>query len=410
MTSAQRLEDIMEPNEAKLIRKTVREVVEKEIMPVRRQIDEDKEHIIVNRILKKLLVDLGFQKAAFPPEFGGLGLINAINLITAVEELARGDAGIAVSVGCVEWALAPILFPPYRNEKLLKEFAPMFMTDKPTLACFAMTEPESGCDIENFALKGRKIRTRARLEGDYWVINGVKQWPSNTDASLYCVVCTTDPALGEEGIALIYVPRETEGVSVGEIYEKAGMAADKNGVIYFDNVKVPKWYRAAGPGDDAKLLRQQISLGAIGSAAISIGSALNVFEIVNDYTGKRIVADKPIKEHSICAGILADMCIGIETARTYLYHVTYMFDHPEIYGPRWSEELHAKARIAKVYAAEVATMVAEKAMQLMGSFGYSRDSGVEKHWRDIVETIIWEGGAQLGRLDIARYFCNLKTL
>jgi alkylation response protein AidB-like acyl-CoA dehydrogenase len=214
----------------------------------------------------------------------------------------------------------------------------------------------------------------------------------------------------EEVIALIYVPYPIEGVSFGRFENKAGMQADRNCTIYYDDVRVPRRYRAAGPGDDANLLHQNLVLGSVASAAISLGSAQNILEIVTDYTTKRVVAGKPIKEHSVNACALADMAIGIETARTYTLNVAYMLDRPEIYGPRWSAEMLAKARIAKVYSADVGVLVANKAMEMMASYGYTQDADVEKHWRDNKMIQLWLGGAQLGRLDIARHFCNLEML
>ena len=122
------------------------------------------------------------------------------------------------------------------------------------------------------------------------------------------------------------------------------------------------------------------------------------------------MAGKPIKEHSISAIMLADMAIGIETARTYTVNVAHMFDRPEIYGPRWSSEMVAKSRIAKIYAADVAVNVTNEAMKLMGSNGYSRPYDVEKHWRDIKIAHMYLGGSIQGRLDIARYYCKLKII
>jgi alkylation response protein AidB-like acyl-CoA dehydrogenase len=294
---------------------------------------------------------------------------------------------------------------------LLKELTAVFREDKIHFGCFAMTEPEGGCDIENLRIKGKTIRTTARLEGNEWVINGVKQWASNSGvASLYLTVCTTDPDLGDDGIALIYVPYPIDGVSFGKFEKKAGMQADRNCTVYFDNVRVPKSYRVAGPGDDAKLLHQNLVAGSIISGAMSVGSAQNIIEIVSDYATKRVVAGKPIKEHSINAGILADMLIGIETARTYVLNTAYMFDRPDIYGARWSPAMLARARIAKVYAADASVMIANKAMELMASFGYSREGDVEKHWRDNKIMQLWLGGAQLGRLDIARFCFDLRQL
>jgi len=393
--------------EAKMARALARQFAENEIFPVRQQIDEDKDHTqVIEPIFKKILIDLGFQRLMVSEQVGSMA-----NWMGFLEEIARGDSGIAVALGCTGWCILPLIYEPYKRLDLLQELTAPFQEDRVHFGCFAMTEPEGGCDIENPRMKGRKIHTRARLDGDEWVINGVKQWPSNSGiASLYCTVCTTDPDLGDEGIALIYVPYPIEGVSFGRFENKAGMQADRNCTIYYDNVRVPRRYRAAGPGDDANLLHQNLVVGSVGSAAMSVGTAQNILEIVTDYATKRVVAGKPIKEHSVNACALADMAIGIETARTYTLNIAYMLDRPEVYGPRWSPEMLAKARIAKVYAADVSVMVANKAMEMMGSYGYTRDADVEKHWRDNKMMQQWLGGSQLGRLDIARHFCNLEML
>jgi alkylation response protein AidB-like acyl-CoA dehydrogenase len=399
--------------EEKFLRDAIRSFVEGVIMPIRQQVDADERgHKIIEPIMKQGLVDIGAQRMMFPEKYGGLGMTSLREAYWGTEEIARGDSGMAVAAVCTMWPFVPILYEPYRREDLLEEFAKTFCGNELHFGCFAMTEPQGGCDIENVeTMKGRTIRTTATLEGDEWVINGEKQWPTNSGiASLYLAVCTTDPDLGEEGLALIYVPSPTKGLDFSDFEVKAGMAADRNCTIYFDNVRVPKRYRVAGPGDDAKLFRQLLVAGDIGSAAISVGPAQNTFEIVTKYATERVAGGKPIKEHSITAVMLADMAIGIETARTYALTVAHMFDHPETYGPRWSPEMVAKSRIAKVYAADVGVRVTDEAQKLMGSNGYSRPYDVEKHWRDVKITQQWLGGAIVGRLDVARYYCNLKTI
>ena len=393
--------------EAKMGRALGQQFTENEIFPVRQQIDDDKDHTqVIEPIFRRLLIDMSFQKMMVSGE-----TMSIVNQMGFMEEMARGDSGIAVALACTNWCILPLRYEPYKRPDLLAELTAPFQEDDIHFGCFAMTEPEGGCDIENPRMMGRTIHTRARLDGDAWVINGAKQWPSNSGiASLYLTVCTTDPELGDEGIALIYVPYPIEGVSFSRFENKAGMQADRNCSIFYDDVRVPRRYRAAGPGDDVKLLHQNLAVGSVGSAIMSVGTAQNIFEIVTDYATKRVVAGKPIKEHSVNACALGDMAIGIETARTYTLNVAYMLDRPEIYGERWSEEMLAKSRIAKVYAADVSIMVANKAMEMMGSYGYTRDADVEKHWRDNKMMQQWLGGSQVGRLDIARHFCNLETL
>jgi len=272
-----------------------------------------------------------------------------------------------------------------------------------------MTEPHAGCDIENLpVMHGRPIHTMAVLDGDEWVINGAKRFPSNAGvADIYCVVCQTDSDLGDEGIALIYVPSPWEGLSFGRFENKAGMQADRNCDIYFDSVRVPRQYRAAGPGEDARLLSRNLIGGRLSSGAMAVGSARGAFERVLDYTGTRVVQGKPIRRHSMCAGMLSDMAIAIESARAFYLQTAYAMDHPEKSGDADDNVLLAKTSMVKVYACDMAITVTNRAMELMGSYGYMREFDVEKYWRDCKEIQLWLGGAQLARLDVARGYYDL---
>jgi len=396
-----------------MLRNAVRSFVDNEIMPVRQQIDDDEDHVIVRKLLEKL-ADLGFLKGIFPEKYGGIGGQGSfVASCLATEEIARGDAGISVAIGCCGWTFAPAIRA--KNEAVLEYFAPMFCGDELKIGCFNMTEPGGlagggGCDIENIKLQGRKIFTQAVLDGDEWVLNGEKIWASNSGiADAYCMVCTTDPDLGEDGIALIYVPGDAKGLSFGKFENKAGMAADRNTTTYLNDVRVPKNFRAAGPGDDAKYFHINLTAGRIGSAAMSVGNAQGAFERVLDFTSDRVVGKnaKPIRNHSIAAGMLADMAIGIETARLAYLQAAWRFDHPKEYGELHSLKQLSSASIAKVYAADMAVSVTNRAMELMGSYGYVRDYDVEKYWRDCKIIQLWEGGAQLGRFDVCRAYYDL---
>jgi alkylation response protein AidB-like acyl-CoA dehydrogenase len=174
---------------------------------------------------------------------------------------------------------------------LLKIFGPKFCGDKLYVGCNAMTEPSSGADIENIdRMQGKTIQTTAKLDGDEWVINGHKIWPTNSGdvANLYGVVCTTKKGSTDlNDFAFIYVPADTKGVSVGGPYQKAGMAADMNTDIWFDHVRVPKSYRAHGPGDDLKYFKEMITYGNLGTAAMCLGVMKGVYEIIKKWTSER---------------------------------------------------------------------------------------------------------------------------
>lgn len=389
-----------------------RDFTENEIMPRRRDLDggpfRRDEELALRTFdeLQKGLIDLGVQRAWFPPEVGGLGMPMVMEFATpALEELARGDVGLAVSVAIPAWvSLAAINAP---NERVMREFGPLICGDEIYRTCFAMTEPAGGCNIEDPAQVGRTIQTTAKLDGDEWVINGQKLWPSGSgDANVYMTVCTTDPNKGEEGIALIYVPRETPGLSFGPREPKMGMIyTDFNGAIYYDDVRVPKYYRASDePGRDAELFHDALSIGRIGSAALALGPAQATLEIVTEYTKNRYIVGRQVRERSMHAGMIADMAIAIEASRAYYLQVAKMYNQPEIYGRWGGTYLHGKGSGAKVFAADTAVMVTNKAMELMGSMGYAEEMHVEKYLRDVKIIQLWEGGAQLGRLDMVRSF------
>jgi len=194
--------------EQKAIRDMIRKFVEKEIMPIREKMEED--YSLVEGVHNKL-VELGIQKAGYPTEYGGGGGGSMMNLGIICEELARGDAGISLTVGInAGIILAPAIHAG--NKAVLDKFVPAFCGNKLNYACISMTDATGGADTENPILKGRGITTRAQLDGDEWVINGTKSWPTHAGiASVYLTVCTTDPEAGDEGVALIYVPYDAKG-------------------------------------------------------------------------------------------------------------------------------------------------------------------------------------------------------
>ncbi len=386
----------------RLLADVVREFVDREIRPYRREIEEstrtDFEFV---REIQKKMVGMGLQGAFLPAEYGGMNLTAVLPYCLALEELSRGDPAIVCAMAGGAWAFRPAVLSD--NKEVLKEFAPKFLGDDLYVACFAMTEPSGGCNIENVDMKGRGIHTRAYLDGDEWVINGAKLWPTNSGVSdVYCVVCNTDPSLGDEGIALIYVPVPIEGFSFGRFEDKAGFRSSREGDFYFDNVRVPKAWRAAGPGKDAELLEDNLIFARIFSAAWAVGIAQAALEEVMEFTAERKVAGRPIRQHSAVANIIADMIIDIQAGRDCYINAAYMYDHPELYGKRTTKYMLARGSLAKVFCCDAAVRVTNKAMELMGAYGYSIDYHVEKFWRDNKIIQLWEGGAQLGRLDVAR--------
>jgi alkylation response protein AidB-like acyl-CoA dehydrogenase len=397
--------------------KVLRKWGEERYIPLRQQIDEDwAEHKIIQPLMKEVLVDLGINAAFFPAEAGGTDMPEPMTLINVVcEELARIDSGFATGCICSVWGLVPILLKPHRNMELLMEFGPNFCGDKLYVGCHAMTEPLSGADIENIGrMHGKTIQTTATLDGDEWVINGHKTWPTNSGhvGDLYVVVCTTKKgSSAPNDFTLVLVPADSEGVSVGKPYKKAGMSADMNTDIWFDHVRIPKRYRLHGPGDDLKYWKRAIAMGNIGSAAMCVGIMKNVYEIIKKWTTERVIAGKPLKEHSICAAMLSEIAMLIESGSAWMWAYAREMDHPEVYGwEPWDERFLLKTRGLALYANNAVERACNNAMDFMGSYGYSREFDIEKHWRDQKVIGLWMGGKGLKTLENARYWYNLETL
>jgi len=380
----------------------IRKFVDEEIIPLRREIERStREDFELVEEIQRRMISLGFQGAFFPPEYGGMNITSAMTFCLAGDEAGRGDIACLNALATGAWAFRPAMIAD--NKTVLGDFVPRFTGDELYVGCFAMTEPSGGCNIENLDMRGKGIHTRAELDGDEWVINGAKVWPTSSGISdVYCVVCNTDPSLGDDGIALIYVPVPIEGFSFGRFEDKVGYRASREGDFYFDNVRVPREYRAAGPGKDAKLLHDNLIYARLFSGAMCVGMAQGAFDEVLAFSTERKVAGKPIRQHTVAANILADIAIGIQVGRDSYVNAAYMYDHPEKYGPRDSKYMLSRSTVAKVFCADMAVDATNKAMELMGSYGGCTDYHVEKYWRDNKIIQLWEGGAQLGRMDVIR--------
>ena len=393
-------------DEGRSIAKVFREFVDKEIMPYRLEIDEDKERKIIHRISQGL-VNLGLQKSYLPKEIGGSEMRDNVLLEVLCEELARGDIGLATELFIsAAWVHQPAIWS--NNKVVLEKFCRPYTGDEVHVGCVALTEPHGGCNIESHDARGRAIRTIAKLEGDEWVINGAKRWPSGASISdVYCTICTTDPKLGTDGVALIYVPGDAPGLTFGKWENKCGMRySDINADIYYDNVRVPKEYRAGGPGSapgqDHHSFVSLCTGGRMYSAAAALGPAQECLDIIINYTGTRYYAGKKVREHSLQACLIGDLIISLESARAFYLTVAQELNHPEVYGDMASNRMLSRATAAKCYSADVAFRICHTAMDFMCSYGYVKETHVEKYMRDVKMANLWVAGPHLNRIDVAR--------
>ncbi len=188
-----------------------------------------------------------------------------------------------------------------------------------------------------------------------------------------------------------------------------GFRTSVNASIYYDNVRVPKEYRLAGPGVDASVYHGAMTGTQWHSATMSLGTAQAAFDLALEYTGNRKSGGKPVREWSMAAGILADMAIRIEMTRGAVYNLSIMLDNPEIYGAPFSPKIVSKASATKIFAADTAVYVANKAAELMGSNGISPEYNLEKYLRDAKIPQLWLGGQQIARYRVARGYYKYET-
>lgn len=403
--------------EQRMIQKMFADFTDNEIMPVRNKIDDDVTHKeIVTPILKKLQVDIGCQKNMIPKDYGGNQLLSLVTGALKQEQLARGDYGISMSSAVTEWGWTPAtlgyLMAPTPEAKawgkaVLDEFAPMFVGNELRAACFNMSEVESACDIENISNEGKTVGTRARLEGNEWVINGNKFWASNAGiADLNCVICNLDPRLGKDAFALIYVPEPWPGVSHGKFEVKCGLQADRNTSTYFDNVRVPKEWGLQGPVAWS-IFETTASAPMPLNSGHTIGLLQGAFDVLIDYTEQRVSGGKPINQHLSAAMILGEMASFITVGRAAFLELAHEYDNMDIYGMWSTKSMWAKGHAVHAFITREAPKLILKGMELMGSYGYVRENNYEKYYRDAPLAKLVMGGTHLGYFAVCKQFYNL---
>ena len=404
---AQKYSRALATQEDVMIADAVHAFVNREIMPRRRDLEggPQRDETLAEATIQQLakgLVDLDIQRAFLPTDIGGLGLTSVVSTCILAEEMARGDIGLATQMLITPWAFAPAMVTG--NRTVLEKFASPFCGPEPLSACFAMTEPAGGANIEDASQQGRTIQTLARADGDHWIINGQKMWPSGAGVSeIYTTVCSTDPSLGEAGITLICVPKDTPGLSFGKLEEKMGLIyTDKNSAIYYEEVRVPAAYCCGRPGGEGAAILRELVSGRISEPAMAVGAAQAALEIAVDYTRGRTICGKAVRNRSQHAAVLGEMAAKLQAARADVLHTASMFDRPDRYGPLGSPQQIARASAAKLIGTRLALEVIHSAIELMGSYGYSPEYHVEKYLRDAIIVRLTMGGPQLCALDVAR--------
>ena len=364
------------------IRDAVRDFAQERLAPGAAQ--RDREHAFPRTELTEM-GELGFLGMLVPEEWGGSDL-GMVAYALALEEIAAGDGAcptivsVHSSVGC-----APIL--RFGTEDQKRRFLPK-MASGEWIGGFALTEPQAGSDAS-------ALKTRARLDGDHYVIDGSKQFiTSGKNGSVVIVFAVTDPAAGKKGISAFIVPTDTPGYEVMTVEHKLGQHSSDTCALAFTNMRVPVENRLGAEGEGYKIALANLEGGRIGIAAQAVGMARAAFEAARDYAKERITFGKPIAEHQAVAFRLADMATKIETARQMVLHAAALLEA--------GKPCLTEASMAKLVASEMAEEVCSAAIQIHGGYGYLADYPVERIYRDVRVCQIYEGTSEVQRLVIAR--------
>lgn len=328
--------------------------------------------------------DLGLLNTGIPPELGGLGL-GMLDEVIIGEELAYGCMGIYTILMASELGITPILLAGTEEQK--ERFLTPLL-DGPRLAAFALSEPDNGSDAA-------AMRTRAVFDGDDVVLSGTKMWITNGGlADITVVFASFDPEARHRGTVAVVVEGDAEGLAHQKIHGKLGQRASYTAELILDAVRVPRGNILGEPGDGFRIAMQTLDRTRIPVAAGSVGIARRALDESVAYASERQAFGRPITDFQAIQFKLADMKIGLETARWQTYHAAWLVDR----GLPHSEA----SAIAKAYASDTAFAAANEAIQIHGGYGYVNEYPVEKLLRDVKLNQIYEGTNEIQRLVIAR--------
>jgi alkylation response protein AidB-like acyl-CoA dehydrogenase len=333
----------------------------------------------------KKAAELGFMGMMVDPKYGGTGL-DTLSYVLAMEEVSKVDASVSVCMSVnnslVCWGLET-----YGSEEQKEKFLKPLATGE-KIGAFCLSEPEAGSDATS-------QRTTAEDKGDYYLLNGTKNWITNgSSASIYLVMAQTDPGKGHKGINCLIVERGMDGFIVGAKENKMGIRGSDTHTLIFNDVKVPKANRVGEDGFGFKFAMKTLSGGRIGIAAQALGIAAGAYELALQYSKERKAFGKEISKHQAIQFKLADMATNIEAARLLVYKSAWMKDQGLDYGQA--------SAMAKLYASKVANEVATEAVQVHGGYGYVKEYHVERLMRDAKITQIYEGTSEVQKIVISR--------
>ncbi len=365
------------------IQRLARKIAVEKIKPVRAQYDESSDfpRDILHEFSKAHLTGI-----FIPEKYGGTG-DGCLGLCLVIEEIARICAGICTSFAATALGSMPILISG--SEKQKEKYLPGIASGS-SLAAFGLTEANAGSDAG-------AIETTALSDGDYYVLNGRKQWITNaSEADIYTIFAMTDKSRGSRGATAILVEKDTPGMVFGRKENKMGIRASLQREIFFEDCRVPKENVLGREGMGFIVAMKTLDNTRPGIGAQSVGLAQGAFDEAISYARGRKQFGESITSFQAIQHMLSDMAIQIEAARALVYATARMID-------AGSPSVSKESAMAKVFASDMAMRVTVDAVQIMGGYGYMKEYPVEKMMRDAKIMQIYEGTNQIQRNIIARH-------
>jgi alkylation response protein AidB-like acyl-CoA dehydrogenase len=365
-----------------LIQRTARDVAEKLLRPRAAARDESAQFPVDEL---RELGRLGLLGVAVPEELGGAGA-GAVAYSMAMQELARGDASVAVAVSVTN--MVGELIARVGSAEQKAAHVPRLCSGEALCGAFALSEPQAGSDPAAMA-------TRARRDGDGWVLDGTKQWTTSGDhAGVLVVWAVTDPGAGHRGITAFLVPGGAPGMTVGKAEDKMGLRGSTTVQLVLDGVRAGGDAVLGAVGDGFKLAMMALDGGRIGIASQALGVARGALDAALRYAAERQTFGQPILRHQAIGNLLADCATWLDAATLMTLRAAWRKQQ----GLPFTRE----ASMAKLLASEKASAICDAAIQIHGGYGYTRDFPVERAWRDSRVTRIYEGTSEIQRIVIAR--------
>jgi len=370
-------------DDQKMLQDQVRKFAEAELAPVAPEIDQSGE--FPWKSIKKM-AELGLMGIIVPEEYGGSGF-DFVSLAIAIEEISRicATTGVIVAVNNSLTAYPILQFGSDTQKK--KYLPPLCSAEK--IGAIGITEPNAGSDVVN-------MESIARLEGEYYVLNGTKRFITNAgEAGIYVVFAFTNKDLKHKGISAFIVERNAPGFSLGKHEDLMGIRATANCEMIFEDAKIPKENLLGKEGDGFKICMNTLDVSRIDIGAQAVGIAQGALDEAVKYSKERKAFGQPLCNFEMVQSMLAEMATQIHAARLLVYYAGYCKDKRM---KRFSKE----SAMAKYYAATIAVDVARKAVQIHGGYGYTKDYTVERLYRDAKILELYEGTSEIQKIVIAR--------